>query len=353
MVVRSQNRSRVEVSLVSNKQRISVTDLIAELRANGCAFADEDWLQHLRDEPALIPKSRHESRRGHTFLISEAERIRQIAIIVRDIGRGWDKAELAFCMAAIGMRHTPPVLVARHICRGIDLFFGALKRIADRSASSRRWFKESMDIAEAAAERASLLMFRDFKIPRSEQFESQRQQLASLLTVALGVLYFKRPLESYARQIKQICYTLQPDNGDQLFVTANDWLRRNINTLSLDPERNGLKPAIQRALHKDPQYIVRSAKDAAHFLYQLKRSFSNIDAVSVEPKKALEIILSRAMHGLPCVFAAISVERQLKNSADELLIGLRAGDDFGLHRQVARVAELTTKEFAKQMESAR
>lgn len=350
--VRSQSCTRVEVSLVSDTQRITVAALIAELRAGGFNFVNDDWLQNLCDDPSLISKSRSEGRLGHTHSIREVERIRQIARIVQDIGPGWDKAELAFCMAASGMKHAPPSLVANHIRSGIDSFFGYLKRIAERSVSGRRLrLRESLSREEAMARRVSRLMFGDFGIPKTPQFEVQRQQLESILTVALGVLYFENPLDNYLRRIRDICHSLQPESGDRLFATVHDWLQRHPESLTLDSEGSGLKRVVNKALRVDPRFVVQGARDAVHALRLLKRSFGNITAVPLEPKKTLELILFRVMRGLPCVIAAMNVERLLKNPADEFLIRLRQGDDFGLPRQIAELADSTAQEFAAQMES--
>lgn len=310
---------------------ISVTELVTQLRAENMN-ASEDAIQRLRDE-GLAPLTKRMGRRGCTYTPAQAEHIRRVFLIQRDLGPKWSFEELAFWMAAYGMRPVPPTLVAEHMKKGIADFISAGIRIADRAATGRRVGQGT------PAHRMAVFAIRKFirGLGRSIDLRAVAPTVG-LFEFILNLWYFQRPLSELSGDLRKLAYQwYDPSDADREFMRWQEWLMRNAGMFSKKPDANLFNRRIRLALDKNPQAILVAAGDALRAVLLLRRAVDPLSMPEGAPGETNTRLYVRMFGGLTPMLAGVSLDLQLKNPRNPYLERLRRGDDMGLPGLVASI----------------
>lgn len=308
---------------MSDGDLISVSDLIGQLLHNELRVS-EDSLQRLRDLH-LIPKPKSMGRKGSGYQPAQVEHIRRVLCIQKDLGPKWTYEELAFWMAAWKLRNVPAPLVAEHIKRGTMLFLNGLERLADRSATGRRGGGGS------PARRMARFAIRQLLHAANGQLNND--QTAVMLDIAefiINLVHFQKAPSALSGDLRRIVYQVfSESDADSAFMSWQKWLSKNAAMFSRKPGENLVNGVLTKALNKDPNIVLRSARDAVLGALILKKGVDPVPMPTGVVPRTTEYLYTRVARNQIPSFAGISVDLQLKDPRNPYLLRLRRGEDLG------------------------
>jgi hypothetical protein len=308
---------------VSQNDLISISALIEQLRGEGLTAGD-DSLQRLRDE-ALIDKPKSQGRLGSAYTSPQVARINNILQIQKQLGPKWSYPELAFWMAANKMRDVPTGLIAEHIEGSIERFIQIIKRLTDRSARGRKMPGDS------PARRMARHAVRQMARARDESSRQAAVIAEGCLELCLSLWYFKIPPSDANRILRRIVYEVYDRSvADDQFRIWQERLAVHVTVFSDNVQTNRLRADVQSALRKKPDLITRATRDALLGYTLIKTGLEEAPGAPLRLSSSSAYLYTRLARTVVPMLAAISIDVQLDNSRNPILLRLRQGDDFNI-----------------------
>ena len=303
---------------------ISVSSLIEQLRGEGLS-ASEDSLQRLRDNELIGNSKRLGRGFGSAYRSPQAQRIRTVLRIQHDLGAKWSYPELAFWMAAHKMHDVPVNLVAEHIQSSIELFVKIVTHLTDRSARGRGKPDESP--ARKMARRAAQQL-----IHVREAASQEAAALAEgLLELCLSLWYFNVPPSEVNRILRRIIYEVYDASvADKEFIVWQERISDHATLFSSDFRANRLVADVAKALNKEPLFITLAARDGLQGYMLIKGGLDEVPDVQLRVASSTAYFYTRLARVLVPMLSAVSIDVQLDNSSNQILLQMRAGDDLGI-----------------------
>ncbi|HEV3092154.1 MAG TPA: hypothetical protein VGX91_12015 [Candidatus Cybelea sp.] len=309
---------------MSEDGRVSVSILIEQLRLQGL-LASEDSLQHLRDHDLIEKPKRLGRGKGSAYTQVQSEHIRNVLRLQVQLGTKWSFPELAFWMAANRLHNVPVKLVAKHIDSSVQVFIRTVNRLTDRYAKGRMQPEDT-----PAHKMARYATYRLIKV-KDETSRQASLVAQDVLEICLNLWYFNLPPSKSYHLLRRIVYAFyDAPVADQQFLLWQQRLADHATLFSENFRANRLVASVQKALVTKPKIIVLAAKDALVGFKVLRGGLEPVPDMKPHLGKASTYLYTRMARAMIPVLAALSIDIQLDDSRNPILLRLRAGDDLGI-----------------------
>ena len=292
-----------------------------------------DVVQRLRDVGIFKPK-------GARLSSGEAERLKQILTLRRNIGKATSHDQLAFYMALCGISGAPAQLLASHMRTDIRKFLSIGERILDRQGTGRYQQLATKPVEEAAAEICIRSFFRNAGLRNRDDMKFVREAFLEYATVFLGTIYFNKTLTSQIDHLRRAMYLSLNDQSrvDEQIEEAQRFLADALPSLSLNFSANKMANDIKRISKADPAALHIAAKDAAALLRLLYASLQDIPDLEMPRfSKSVQYQFDRIATPLPALLATIALEARENERTAVFFDQVHSGATFGLRDTFTRL----------------
>ena len=292
-----------------------------------------DVVQRLRDVGIFKPK-------GAMLSSGEAERLKQILTLRRNIGKATSHDQLAFYMALCGISGAPAQLIASHMRTDIRKFLSIGERILDRQGSGRRQQLANKPVEEAAAEISIRRFFRNAGLRNRDDLKLVREAFLEYATVFLGTIYFRKTLNSQIDHLRRAMYLSLNDESrvDEQIEEAKKFLADALPSLSLNFSSNKMSNDVKRISKANPASLHVAAQDAAALLKLLYTSLQDIPDLEMPHfSKSVQYQFDRIVTPLPALLATIALQAREDERSAAFFDQVRSGTTFGLRDTFTRL----------------
>ena len=313
-------------------ERIALSAVLEEFSKDANA-PSIDVVQRLRD--AGIFKSK-----GAKLSVGEAERLKQILTLRRNIGKAPSHDQLAFYMALCGISGAPAQLIANHMRTDIRRFLSIGERILNRQGTGRRQQRAMKPMEEAAAEICIRSFFRNAGLRNRVDLKVVREAFLEYATVFLGTIYFKKTLNSQIDHLRRVMYLSLNDESrvDEQIEEANKFLADALPSLSLNFSSNKMANDIKRISKASPAAFHVAAQDAAALIKLIYTSLQDIPDLEMPRfSKSGQYQFDRIATPLPALLATIALQAREDERTAAFFDQVRSGTTFRLRETFTRL----------------
>jgi len=309
---------------VSEGGPVSISTLIEQLRLQGLP-ASEDSLQRLRDHDLIEKPKRLGRGKGSAYTQVQSECILTVLRLQAQLGSKWSFPELAFWEVANRLHNVPVKLVAEHIDSSVQVFVRSVNRLTDRYAKGR------MQPGDTPAHKMARFATQRLITVKDETSRQASLVAQDVLEICLNLWYFNLAPSKSNHLLRRIVYAFyDAPVADQQFLIWQQRLADHATLFSENSRSNRLVAGVQKALVTKPKIIVLAAQDALVGFKVLRGGLEPARGMKPHLGKASTYHYTRLARAMIPVLAALSIDIQLDDSRNPILLRLRRGDDLGM-----------------------
>ena len=277
--------------------------------------------------------------RGAKLSLGEADRLKRILTLRRNIGKTPTLDQLAFYMALCGISGAPAPLIANHIKTDIEKFLSIGERLLDRQGTGRHQ-RGNKALEEAAAEICVRSFFRNAGLANRLDLNIVREAFLEYATFFLGTIYFKRPFDSQILHLRRAVYLSLNDQSraDEQVEELRTVLKEALPSFSLNFSKNKMLTDIKRLSKNSPASFHIAAQDAAALLRLLYDALQDIPDLDLPNfSKSTQYHFNRIATPLPALLATIALQAREDERTAAFFDKVQSGKTFGLRETFTRL----------------
>lgn len=306
--------------MAASRSKVSLSETLAQISAE-IEPLNLDDVQRLRDKGFINFK-------GQSITSEDAERLHQIAVVRKALGKGWTFEKLAFVLALHAVKDLPLALVGAYLEEGVQAFLSYQNRVLSRQASGRAFRKRKLSRAQAMAAVTVRKYRRDMQLPKGvPKVDVAMDAMFEWLTVICGVIYFDEDIAGHAATIRRAVYLSSDNNDDDSVAEATRIIRETAPWFQSRFETNSLLSLICERRATRSLAIMQACRDAGLLLQLGNYVLSDIpdpdlSGMSKTHRKELDRVL---LGPYGAILTAVVLQLNAQHGGNRILETIRNG----------------------------